>query len=64
MTYSDPLPRGWKCLDTVKLVYAAAPLHIVTDFGIILLPMPMLSALQLPMKQKVMLMFIFGSGGL
>ncbi|CCX07968.1 Similar to Glucose/galactose transporter; acc. no. Q2YIJ8 [Pyronema omphalodes CBS 100304] len=56
-------PGHWKCLDVVRLVYAAAPLQIITDFAVILLPMPILSGLQLPRKQKAMLMLIFGAGG-
>jgi hypothetical protein len=57
-------PGHWKCLDVVRLVYAAAPLQIITDFAVILLPMPILSGLQLPRKQKATLMLIFGAGGL
>ncbi|KAI5817779.1 major facilitator superfamily domain-containing protein [Pyronema omphalodes] len=56
-------PGHWKCLDVVRLVYAAAPLQIITDFAVILLPMPILSGLQLPRKQKATLMLIFGAGG-
>ncbi|KAI5849846.1 major facilitator superfamily domain-containing protein [Tricharina praecox] len=56
----DRLPRGWKCIDTVKLVYAAAPLNICTDFALILIPMPILASLQLPRRQKITLMLLFG----
>ncbi|KAF8243071.1 MFS general substrate transporter [Wilcoxina mikolae CBS 423.85] len=56
-------PGKWKCLDVVRLVYAAAPLQIITDFAVLLLPMPILSSLQLPWKQRAMLMVIFGAGG-
>lgn len=60
----DRLPRGWKCIDTVKLVYAAAPLNICTDFALILIPMPILASLQLPRRQKITLMLLFGLIGL
>jgi hypothetical protein len=64
MAHERVRPGKWKCLDVVRLVYAAAPFQITTDFAIILLPMPILSSLQLPWKQKGMLMAIFGAGGL
>jgi len=39
-------------------------MNIVTDLTILVLPMPVLSTLRLPLKQKVGLMFVFAMGGL
>ncbi|KAA8910017.1 major facilitator superfamily domain-containing protein [Sphaerosporella brunnea] len=57
------LPDGWYCADVVKLACAATSLHISTDFAMILIPMPVLAGLQIPRKQKLTLMFLFGLGG-
>jgi hypothetical protein len=60
----NQLPPNWHCIDPIKIAYADTPFHIITDFAIILIPMPILAGLNLPLKQKVMLMCLFGLGGL
>lgn len=41
-----------------------AAFNILTDIIILALPMPVLSSLRLPIKQKIGLMFVFALGGL
>jgi hypothetical protein len=49
-----------KCLTDLNLFMACV--NIITDFLILCLPVPMLRALQLPMKQKVLLGLVFALG--
>ncbi|KAF1943289.1 hypothetical protein EJ02DRAFT_433398 [Clathrospora elynae] len=49
-----------KCLTDLNLFMAC--INIITDFFILCLPIPMLRALQLPLKQKVLLGFVFALG--
>ncbi|CZR57597.1 uncharacterized protein PAC_07486 [Phialocephala subalpina] len=50
------------CIPEKPLWFANASLNIVTDVGIILLPMPVISTLVLPRKKKFGLYFIFALG--
>ena len=56
-----PIARNWdktvqgKCLPTTPLWLINATLNIATDIMIILLPMPVISSLRLPLKQKLWL---------
>jgi hypothetical protein len=52
------------CIAHKFLWFFNAAVNIVTDLTILILPMPVLSTLRLPLKQKVGLMFIFALGGL
>ncbi|KAL3419624.1 hypothetical protein PVAG01_08122 [Phlyctema vagabunda] len=64
-----PVERFWDstqpghCMNRRPLWFAHAAFNVCTDFAIMLLPMPTLWALQLPRKQKVTLVTIFGIGG-
>lgn len=49
-----------KCLTDLNLFMAC--INIITDFLILCLPIPMLRALQLPVKQKILLGFVFALG--
>jgi hypothetical protein len=49
-----------KCLTDLNLFMSC--INIITDFLILCLPIPMLRALQLPMKQKVLLGLVFALG--
>jgi hypothetical protein len=51
-----------RCLPLLPAYYAPACINIATDFGTWVLPLPIIKSLQLPKRQKVMLMFIFGLG--
>jgi len=59
-TFSNPLPSNTKCIDIVTLYLSSAPVNILTDLAILFLPMPILTALCLPRKQKNILIATFG----
>ena len=44
--------------------FANAGMNIATDITIGLLPLPVLKQLQLPKRQRIALMWVFGLGGL
>ena len=52
------------CINKQFLWFFNAAMNILTDLIILALPMPVLSALKLPKRQKIGLMFIFALGGL
>ena len=49
-----------KCTDILRLYFSAAPLNIITDLAIFSLPIPILTGLRLPRRQKVILVGVFG----
>ena len=63
-----PIARNWdktvqgKCLPTTPLWLTNAALNIATDIMIVLLPMPVISSLTLPLKQKFWLAIVFAFG--
>lgn len=65
-----PVARFWDptipghCLSQKDLWYSNAGMHIATDLAILAIPIPALSRLDLPRKQKIVLMGIFALGGL
>ena len=50
------------CLDGRIIYFTSASLNVITDFAIFFLPMPILAKLQLPRRQKVALILLFGVG--
>ncbi|KAB8606244.1 hypothetical protein FH972_025874 [Carpinus fangiana] len=60
--FSDPKPDSATCFDIVTLYLSSAPLNIMTDLCILLLPMPVLKSMRLPRKQKIILYITFGFG--
>lgn len=46
----------------VAYMWAAIVLHVVTDFLIFLLPMPVVFRMRLPLAQRISLMLVFGLG--
>lgn len=50
------------CLNITTVWYVMAGVNLVTDFLILILPMPVISSLQLPSRQKYMLMGVFCLG--
>lgn len=65
-----PIQRGWDasittgyCIDRPAVYLATAIINIVTDLGILIIPIPMVLALKMPKIQKIglMLMFVVGS---
>lgn len=63
-----PIARNWdktvqgKCLPTTPLWLTNAALNILTDIMIVLLPMPVISSLMLPLKQKLWLTIVLAFG--
>lgn len=63
-TFLANIPTTAKCIETYALIYTSAPLNVITDLLILILPMPVLTSLRLPKKQKVILIAVFAVGGL
>jgi fucose permease len=53
---------GAKCIGLVTLYLASAPFNIITDLAILCLPIPILTGMRLPQKQKTILVFTFALG--
>jgi fucose permease len=51
-----------KCVSIVTLYLCSAPVNIITDLAILVLPIPVLTGMQLPLKQKAILVFTFALG--
>jgi hypothetical protein len=60
----DKTIKGGHCMNQYAVWFTNAAVNIVTDFAIIILPMPVLRSLDLPLKQKRALMLVFALGGL
>jgi hypothetical protein len=60
----DKTISGGSCLDRQVTWMTNAALDIITDVVIIILPMPAISVLNLPRKQKIFITIIFATGGL
>ncbi|MCJ1380188.1 hypothetical protein MMC17_003291 [Xylographa soralifera] len=57
----DGLPYGW-CMSTAAVGLALASLQITADVFVLAIPVPVILGLQLPVKQKLGVMSIFGAG--
>lgn len=57
----DPDVDGF-CLNSGTIWYVMAGVNVVTDFSIFTMPIPVISSLQLPKRQKAMLMVVFMLG--
>lgn len=63
-----PIERVWDhaidgtCVNLTAFWYTNAVANILGDFGILLLPMPVVKSLQLPSRQKWGLTMVFGLG--
>jgi len=57
----DTTIRG-RCLDAPTIWYIMAGVNLVSDFTILTLPMPVIKSLQLPTRQKFMLIAVFCLG--
>lgn len=56
------LPSYTVCTDLVTLYLSSAPVNIVTDLLILVLPIPVLTNMRLPRKQKIILLVTFSFG--
>jgi len=59
---AEEIPKNAVCLDQIAIYLASAPVNIATDLALLVLPMPMLTAMRMPRKQKVILLVTFGFG--
>ncbi len=63
-----PVAKFWdssiegRCLDNLTIWYIMASVNLITDFGIFSMPLPVIKKLQLPKRQKILLMGVFGLG--
>ena len=57
-----PVPENSSCTNIVTLYLSSAPVNIITDLAILLLPMPLLTRIRLPKKQKIILVATFSAG--
>ncbi len=51
-----------KCLSIVTIFLCSAPVNIITDLAILVLPIPVLTGMRLPERQKVILVGTFAMG--
>ncbi|TVY84482.1 L-fucose-proton symporter [Lachnellula suecica] len=57
----NPSKHG-QCLSIVTLYLCSAPVNIITDLAILVLPIPVLTGMQLPQRQKTILVLTFALG--
>jgi hypothetical protein len=60
--WASPVPASATCTNIVTIYLSSAPLNIITDLAIFFLPMPILTSMRLPRKQKIILVITFGFG--
>lgn len=60
--FLSTIPSSAECTDIVTLYLSSAPVNIITDLAILFLPMPILTKMNLPQKQKAILVITFGFG--
>lgn len=58
----DSTVANANCLSIVTLYLCSAPLNIITDLTILVLPIPVLTGMRLPQRQKTILVFTFALG--
>ncbi|KAL9621050.1 MAG: hypothetical protein Q9160_004435 [Pyrenula sp. 1 TL-2023] len=61
-TFEYPLPETASCSDILTLYLSSAPVNIITDLALLFLPMPILTSMRLPKKQKIILVITFSFG--
>ncbi len=61
-TFKNPIPSSATCIDIVTLYLSSAPVNIITDLAILFLPIPILTGMRLPRKQKLILVIAFSFG--
>ncbi|KAL2434364.1 hypothetical protein ABEF95_004783 [Exophiala dermatitidis] len=59
----DKTVQSGHCINLIAFWFCVSALHIATDLAILVLPMPVLTRLQLPRKQKMTLIGVFALGG-
>ncbi|KAI9680534.1 MAG: hypothetical protein M1817_003974 [Caeruleum heppii] len=61
--FQTQLSPSETCIDIFTLYLSSAPVNIITDLAILFLPMPLLTSMRLPRKQKNILVITFALGG-
>jgi len=61
-TFKNPIPSSASCTNILTLYLSSAPVNIITDLAILFLPMPLLTGMRLPRKQKIILIITFSFG--
>ncbi|KAH8652081.1 hypothetical protein BX600DRAFT_527222 [Xylariales sp. PMI_506] len=54
--------QNYKCIDINALAYAAASIGIAQDVAILVLPLPIIAGLNMPLKKRLMTLFMFSLG--
>ncbi|KAJ5570470.1 Major facilitator superfamily domain general substrate transporter [Penicillium hispanicum] len=60
--FLSSIPSYAHCTDILTLYLSSSPVNIITDLAILFLPMPILTHMRLPYKQKVILVITFSFG--
>jgi len=60
--YAPTIPTNAVCTDILTIYISSAPLNLITDTAILFLPMPILTSMRLPRKQKIILVITFSFG--
>ncbi|KAK5171400.1 uncharacterized protein LTR77_004544 [Saxophila tyrrhenica] len=60
--FQHPIPQTAHCTDIITIYLSSTPLNIITDLAILFLPMPILTSMRLPKKQKIILIITFSFG--
>ncbi|PWY89222.1 MFS general substrate transporter [Aspergillus heteromorphus CBS 117.55] len=60
--FTSSLRSTAKCLNVISLALTSAPVNILTGLAILFLPIPMLTNMNLPRSQKVIVTGLFGCG--
>ncbi|KAI9831473.1 MAG: hypothetical protein M1819_005072 [Sarea resinae] len=58
--FQYPTSATAHCTDVVVLYLSSAPVNILTDMAIFFIPLPILTSMRLPRKQKIILIITFG----
>ena len=61
-SWDVPTPSSAVCSDIITIYLSSTPLNVITDLAILFLPMPILTQMRLPRKQKIILIITFSFG--
>lgn len=50
------------CIPIIELYLASSPVNVLTDIAVLVLPIPVLTGMQMPLKQKIILVATFALG--
>lgn len=62
MTAAWHVDKGGQCFDLVTLFLASAPINILSDLAILILPLPIITELRIERRAKVGLVLTFMCG--